>query len=262
MSNTLLIDGDIVAYKAALSCEEPINWGDDFWTLHADLGVAKAHVDKLIDGWVHQLAADKVKVALTGSTNFRKSILPSYKENRKDQRKPVVLNELKKYLIETYGAVTMKDLEADDVLGIWATSINEFEEDRIIISIDKDFKQIPGRVYNPDKSDEGVTIVCYSDADYWHLYQTLIGDKTDGYSGCPGIGPVKAEKILMDEKHWDAQFQHFNVASAWEAVMAAYTKAGLGYEEALRQARVARILRNEDYDWDNCKPILWEPPRL
>jgi hypothetical protein len=33
-------------------------------------------------------------------------------------------------------------------------------------------------------------------ADRFHMIQTLTGDVTDGYPGCPGIGPVKAEQIL------------------------------------------------------------------
>lgn len=258
MNNTLLIDGDIVAYKAAMACEEAINWGDDLWTLHGDLGQAKAHVDQIIDVWVEQLDADVVMVAITGNTNFRKDILSSYKENRKDQRKPVVLGALKEYLVKEYGALSVPELEADDVLGVWATG--PFK-DGIIVSIDKDFNQIPGFVFNPDK-DTAPRFITVDQANYYHLYQTLIGDKTDGYSGCPGVGPVKAEKILMDEKHWDEHFLYCNVSSAWEAVMATYTKAGLGYEEALRQARVARILRYEDYDAMAMKPILWEPPRL
>lgn len=34
----LIIDGDIPLYAVAFSVEEPINWGNDFWTLHADMG--------------------------------------------------------------------------------------------------------------------------------------------------------------------------------------------------------------------------------
>ena len=31
----LLVDGDIVAYKAATASETPVHWGDGLWTLHA-----------------------------------------------------------------------------------------------------------------------------------------------------------------------------------------------------------------------------------
>ena len=34
-SRTLLVDGDIVAYKAATIAETPIDWGNGCWTLHA-----------------------------------------------------------------------------------------------------------------------------------------------------------------------------------------------------------------------------------
>ena len=40
--------------------------------------------------------------------------------------------------------------------------------------------------------------------------------------------------------------------------MGCRAKAGLSEEEALTQARVARILRYEDVDAD-LKPILWTP---
>ena len=41
----LLIDGDVVAYKIASVCEEPVHWGNDFWTLHADAYEGKTQVD-------------------------------------------------------------------------------------------------------------------------------------------------------------------------------------------------------------------------
>ena len=31
---TLLIDGDIIAYRAASATEVPIQWEEDLWTLH------------------------------------------------------------------------------------------------------------------------------------------------------------------------------------------------------------------------------------
>ena len=83
------------------------------------------------------------------------------------------------------------------------------------------------------------------EADRWHLAQTLIGDPTDNYKGCPKIGAVGAKKILDKD-------------CSWAAVVAAYEKAGLSEEDALAQARVARILRFEDVDED-MNPILWTP---
>lgn len=84
-----------------------------------------------------------------------------------------------------------------------------------------------------------------AEADYQFLYQTLVGDATDNYKGCPKIGEVGAKRILDKDCSWDA-------------VVAAYEKAGLSEEEALTQARVARILRYEDVGKD-FKPILWTP---
>ena len=71
----------------------------------------------------------------------------------------------------------------------------------IIVSQDgvKDMKTIPTIVW------DGKDLLTISEpwADYWHLYQTLVGDTSDGYKGCPGVGKVKAEKLLEfsdDEK--------------------------------------------------------------
>ena len=41
--------------------------------------------------------------------------------------------------------------------------------------------------------------------------------------------------------------------------MSCYVKAGLSENVAIQQARVARILRAEDYDFRNKQPILWSP---
>jgi hypothetical protein len=45
----------------------------------------------------------------------------------------------------------------------------------------------------------------------------------------------------------------------WDTVVEAYEKAGLTEDDALVTARLARILRAEDYDGVNIK--LWEPKR-
>src|SRR5262249_40632645 len=132
---------------------------------------------------------------------------------------------------------------------ILATSDKIIPGRKIIVSADKDMKTIPGEHYDPNKRELGVVTVSRLEADGYHMMQTLTGDTTDGYTGCPGVGPKKAEKILGDEPHlW------------WHRVVEAYDKAGLSEAEALTQARVARILRATDYDFKLKKPILWTPP--
>jgi len=135
-------------------------------------------------------------------------------------------------------------LEGDDILGILATHPKAIRGQKIIVSIDKDMKTIPGYVWNPDKDDEPI-FYSTEEADYWHLYQTLTGDTTDGYPGLPGCGPKGAEKVLEDP--------------SWEAVVAAYEKKGLTEEDALVQARCARILRATDYDYAKKEVKLWCP---
>ena len=93
-------------------------------------------------------------------------------------------------------------------------------------------------------------LVSETEADWWHMYQTLCGDTTDGYAGLPGCGPKKAEKVIgtVDEP-----------APDWAAVAAAFTAKSLSEEDALVQARVARICRASDYDFKNKEVILWTP---
>ena len=147
---TLLIDGDILIYKIATLNEEPTHWGDGLWTLHCDENICKAEVDRQIDELLDNLKADKYIVALTDKKNFRKDILPSYKDNRKQKRKPLALPFLRQHCIDNHNAVIMDSLEADDVLGILATEPSN--EERIIVSIDKDLYQIPAKVSKDGKT--------------------------------------------------------------------------------------------------------------
>lgn len=242
---TLLIDGDILIYKIATQNEIPTHWGDGLWTLHCDENVCKADVDNQIQQLKENLKADNFIIALTDKNNFRKDILPSYKDNRKQKRKPMVLPSLRQYCLDKYDAVIMDSLEADDVLGILSTEPSN--DERIIVSLDKDLYQIPGKI-----SKDGRTIdeVSEKEADYWHMMQTLCGDPVDGYSGCPKVGVKTAQKILGD---------HINVPllDLWMRVLAQYAKVGYSTDEVLAQARVARILRHNDYDKKTGGIKLW-----
>lgn len=249
---TILIDGDIIAYQAAAACEQAIDWGDGLWTLHADETLAKSTVDAKIEKLLDQLGADKAIIALTDGVNWRKQILPTYKANRTDVRKPMVLPVLRQHLIENHNAYLRPTLEGDDILGILATHPTLVKGEKIVVSLDKDMKTIPGNHFNMAKPELDVFTITAEEAAYWHMTQTLTGDTTDGYSGCPGIGPVKAEAILKNcIKDGKADY--------WPAVVAAFAKAGLPETEALVQARVARICLHTDYNFKTKKVKLWTP---
>lgn len=242
---TLLIDGDVVAYKATAAVEQEIDWGDDLFTLHSNADEAKRIVTQQMYGFYEKLDTIDAVIAFSDSHNFRKDIFPAYKSNRSGKRKPVAYKAIKAWMETEFTCYQRPGLEGDDILGILSTSDKIIRGQKIIVSVDKDFKTIPGYFYNPDKDDKP-EFFDVDAANYWHMMQTLTGDVTDGYPGCPGMGPKKAEKLL--DGVWN-----------WETIVAAYEKAGLTEEDALTQARCARILRAEDYDFKKKEVKLWEP---
>jgi len=239
-----LIDGDIYIFAAAAANEYECQWNTWLWTLHADLDNAIASLEGVLAKLVDDLKLDRLVMALSDGANFRKAVMPTYKHNRVGKRKPIVYQAMREWVQEVYEVHMYPALEADDVLGMKATDPDMLGE-KIIVSIDKDMLTIPCTSYN---SNSGKTVVVTEeDADRAHLLQTLTGDATDGYPGCPGLGPVRALKLL-DKEGW-----------TWDTVLAAYDKAGLGEEVALQNARVARILRWDDYDFENKEVKLWTP---
>lgn len=240
----LLIDGDILLYKIALNNEIDTHWGDGLWTLHCDEKVCKADVDAVIDDLGSSLSADDYVVTLTDANNFRKDVLPSYKSNRREKRKPMVLKALRKYVMEKHNGVSWKNLEADDVMGIMGTEDNS---ETIIYSQDKDLKTIPTYI-----SQDGIDyeLISEAQADYNFMTQTLTGDTTDGYSGLKGVGKVTAEKILGTVGQ--------SVDELWDKVLKAYERKGMTERDALQQARVARILRAGEYNNNTNEVKLWK----
>jgi DNA polymerase-1 len=255
---TLYIDGDVVAFQCAASREQAVEWAEGYWTWNVSFAEVTNAIVTTVERVADTLEGDPVLCLTDPDRNFRKDILPSYKLHRTTQKKPLVLLAVKRWLVEEMGAVMRPGLEGDDCMGILATRPRPGE--KIIVSIDKDMKTIPGNYVRTRAvvDSEGVQLVGAYDvveiskdeADYNHLFQTLTGDITDGYSGCPGIGPKKAEGIIE---------LGATIADNWQAVVRAYAKAGLGEEEALTQARVARILRASDYNFKTKEPILWAP---
>lgn len=266
MVRVLLVDGDVLAYAGASSAEKEFEWEPGEWTTHASMDDATTNVMDKLEQYQRDLDTTVVKIALTDSVNFRKSVLHTYKSNRAATRKPIILKAVRQWMIESLGAVIVPTLEGDDVMGIWLTHPG-LKGEKIIVSIDKDMQTIPGLVYCPGKDSEP-RIITEAMADRYHMLQTLTGDTTDGYSGCPGTGKVGAAAILdnptrlirTEGKTGKVTWREGEPCSVWQAVLDRFAKAGFGPEEALVQARVARICRASDYDSKLKQVKLWSPP--
>ncbi|WP_343698857.1 hypothetical protein [Caulobacter sp.] len=268
---TLLIDADILAYQAAASNERRYAWDDGEVSVVADEDKAREFARETLDNLMTALQADDFLICLSDDFhNFRKEVSPTYKGNRTGER-PVHLYDIKDWLRDNYPHRLIPRLEADDVMGILATEPGCTDE-RIIVSADKDMITIPGLLYRPHEKNPKVRFVSVEEADRYHLYQTLIGDSTDFYPGCPGVGPVLAEEMLDGKLRfvrrereitrgknkgtikveWDVEPS----PSPWATVVSCYEKKGLTEADALIQARLAKILRHEDFDG---RVKLWKP---
>ena len=244
-TSRLLIDGDILTYRTCWACQTQVQWDDDVVTTATNLKEARSQALSTINYWQEQLGVSEVVICFSpkGGKYFRHNILESYKATRKASQKPMGYHALVDYLKINFESVQVPMLEADDTLGILATN-GEYSRN-IIVSVDKDMLTIPCEYYNIDK--EVTETITEQYADYMHLYQTLVGDSTDNYKGCPGVGPKKATDALKEP--------------TWDSVLAQFIKAGLTEVDALLQARVARILRADEYNFDTGEVKLWEPSR-
>lgn len=253
----LLIDGDLVLHKNCVAVEKDVRFDDDFHVLFSNWEDAWHNVVGAIEKLMDRFNSKRHLIALSGTDNFRKKIDDSYKSNRTGSRKPLCFARAKEELQAKYKTYQHPLLEADDVMGIFASR----HANSIVCSADKDMKTVPSTIYDGKE----VFKVTEAEADYWHMYQTLVGDTSDGYPGCPGIGPVKAEKLLASASTLPACVTSFNddgkpAPKTWDVVVAAFEKAGLTADDALRQARLSRILRDSDWDAEKKEPILWRAP--
>lgn len=237
---SLLIDCDYIVYKCCAATETEIDFGEDLIVVTSRFSEAYDYVERELYNIASDLGCfDDSIMFFSDSVNFRKSLDPAYKGHR-NRKKPCgykrVINKLK----EEYHVVVMPTLEADDAMGIYATK----DPGHIICSPDKDMRQIPGELY--DFTQE-VSIITPEEGYRWHLIQTMAGDQTDGYAGVPGIGIKRAAALL--DKHGDN----------WKTVVDAFAEKGLDESAALLNARLAKILQVEDYDFSTEQVRPWLP---
>ena len=224
----VLIDADIVAYRAAWSTQDDTQ--ED----------AEEKVDECMEYILNDTTFDGLpyEVFITGKGNFRYDIAVSYpyKGNRKDTAKPTWLDHCRNYLEEFWEAARSTDEEADDLIAIRATELGEHA---IIASVDKDFLQVPCMHYNTRRQD--FTKVNEFEGLYFFYKQILMGDKADNIVGLHRVGPATADKIL---KGVEDEYEMY------DRVLKAYD----GNEE--------RVLENGRLLWLRREVgELWQPPK-
>ena len=237
----LLIDSDFLAYKAAQACEIGIDFGEDVIIAQSQFSEVLKVFNNELNKVTKAMMEDDFILYFSSTKNFRKKIYPDYKGHRM-KRKPLGYKRLVNYCRKNHNFKLIEGLEADDTIGIEATRFAD--PNNIIVSPDKDMRQIPSTLWN---LTDDVVEITKDDGDRWHLIQSLSGDPTDGYSGCPGIGVKRATELLDKNEN------------KWEAVCKAYRDRGLSDDDALLNARLAKILQKEDFDHDRNQPILWTP---
>lgn len=180
-----LIDMDLVCYRCAASAEN-----DEF-------EIVVYRMNELLDNILTKVNATEYKAFLTGEDNFRKTIYPEYKANRK-QPKPKHLEAAQFYAVKELNAEAEYGLEADDLLGINQT------DETIICSLDKDLLQVPGHHFQwgigTAKYEKPDTFLWQSEKAGMRLFyeQCIKGDPTDNIKGIPKMGKVRAAKELED----------------------------------------------------------------
>ena len=220
----VLIDGDILTYRAAYSCEgQPLEDAED-------------KIDEMVTDIMRDTAFDETSEAydifITGGGNFRYDIQPTYKANRSGKPKPEHLADLRDYLVRSYGATVSNGQEADDDIATRATQLGR---DAIIASIDKDFLQVPCWHYNINKKT--LVQVAPHEGLVFFYTQILMGDAADNVIGLKGVGPVRAGKMLggiTTEKE------------LYDACVAAY---GGDVGKVVENARLLWLRREEGQVW-------------
>lgn len=168
---------------------------------------------KSLHMYLTRFESDEVYISFdNGHSPVRMKLLPNYKGHRKNisvdyeslqSQKAIIMKMLGMLRINYIFDKNNNTLyEGDDFLAYLA--IKKFQSEKIIlISSDKDFNQLLNknlRIYNPRK-DEIIRLENCKDLFGYHANETveylaMVGDISDDISGFPGIGPVKARKIL------------------------------------------------------------------
>lgn len=255
-SDTIIIlDGDEISFQVAAACEQrgivvtnTTNEFDASFKTRTDLKkflegleVPEGHysitdsqiaepaknafatVKAKIQNFREKFKTNNVEIYMSGSGNYRLDLpLPEqYKSNRKDGIRPLLLQDIRDYLVQYQKAVVVQGDEADAMLAQRMYEGYKSGQKVIACSVDKDLRITSGWCYNPDKDDllyvDGLGELYKDDKGkvrgYGRMFlyfQCATGDSSDGYDPrsivkaitgtTPKFGDVAAYKLLSECK--------------------------------------------------------------
>lgn len=279
----LVMDGDWLVFQAMSAAEFDASWEEEIWHRCCDHAKAREILKETIKNYAKRKKAWQgapIVLAFTDKVNWRKVLVePTYKENRAVTKKPVGYFEFLESVWSDpdYLSVLEPQLEGDDCMGIIGSNPLAYSAQKaVLVSCDKDFKTIPNCDFLWCTTGEILTQTPES-ANYWHMFQTIKGDITDGYGGIPGWGDTAADflaepfvtypetSVLKSGKNKGQEVTKWvkrpleDGEELWDAIVSIGAKAGMTEEDVLKQARMARILRSHDYEVETGEIHLWSP---
>lgn len=178
-----LLDLDLVTYRCGFAVQKLEKTSD---TLYVEpWSHCEFNIRNMIRGILDKLDPEQYRGFLTSNdkSNFRFEIFPEYKQHRKKVAKPYYYDQIRDFLVTTFKAEVVSGEEADDRISIEHCKLNnnywtEGSKNSIIVSIDKDFNNVPGWHYNFVKEQEYFLTEIEALKNFY--LQILTGDIADG----------------------------------------------------------------------------------
>lgn len=173
------------------------------------------HTTKMmVESVLYYLKTNKFNGYLGKGDSFRveRSTLLKYKGNRNDTLRPLLLGDVRDYIVKKYKAEVVEGLESDD----WVTIDAYRDKSKVVVSSDKDSRGTDCLVYNPFGSDGVIDCSGYGhlrlndkgevkgQGRQWFYFQ-LAGDSSDNYKAncfsALDFGDKSMYKVLKDCKN-------------------------------------------------------------
>tara|TARA_R110002051_G_scaffold88619_4_gene156040 strand:+ start:124 stop:816 length:693 start_codon:yes stop_codon:yes gene_type:complete len=188
----ILVDADSLIYSACCGVDDEINEA---------IGKFDQVYMSIISYLEECFEVEKVIGFANAKGNYRKIISKTYKANR-TKPKPKLWKELKEIIVDQYSMKQAFAMETDDlVASYWRRLSKEHgRENVMIVSLDKDYKQLPALIYNYHSNHQCVYDISKESARFNFYASMITGDPADNVNYCKGYGIKYAQKVLKDCK--------------------------------------------------------------